>query len=72
MCQSQQRALKEAGSPVTLKCRPTKCLKAFLKLKRRKMLSVSMFAVYEAVGLGTEGDLAGRIAAGQVQLQQKD
>ena len=36
------------------------------------MLSVSMFAVYEAIGVGTEGDLAGRIAAGQVQLQQKD
>ena len=36
------------------------------------MLSVSMFAVYEAIGVGTEGNLAGRIAAGQVQLQQKD
>jgi hypothetical protein len=72
VCQSQQRALKQAGSPVALKCRPTKCLKAFLKAKRGKTLSVSMFAVYDAVGLGTEGDLPGRISAGQVQLQQRE
>ena len=70
VCQSQRRALKEVGSPVTLKCRPTKCLKAYLRLKRTKTLSLDLFAVYEGVGVGSEGDLAGRISAGAVELRQ--
>lgn len=72
VCQSQRRALKEAGSPVVVKCRPTKCLKAYLRLKRRPTLEVQLFAVYEAVGVGDEGALAGRIPAGDVELRPRN
>jgi hypothetical protein len=70
VCKSKQRALKEAGVSLPLKCRPTKCLKAYLKLKRNPTLAVRLFATYDGVGVGTEADLLGRIAAGQVELQQ--
>lgn len=69
VCRSRRRALNEAGSPVAVKCRPTKCLKAYLSARRAGVLPIQLFAVYEAVGLGSEGDLEGRIPAGVVRLQ---
>jgi hypothetical protein len=55
LCKSENKLLKQAGSPVKQKCKPTPCLKALLKKsKALKSFSLNLQANYVDVGSGQE------------------